>query len=371
MESRPRLRARPLTDGLVGRLRQAISEGRFANGRLPDERTLTARFGVSRGTVRSALAALERDGLIVRLQGRGTLLREGAGLPAATAGRIGVISRRLDELQTGDKVGSGGYYGELLRGLSAAAAAAGQDLLVYGPGGPDRLDEIARSGVSGLLLVAVTDPEVLRRTVGTGLPAVLVDHATDAVEIDSVDIDSVGGAAAAVRYLHSLGHRDIAYIDWSQRELSQPRFDGYRRGLELSNLRYRADRVIADTSCEIGGAAAMRRLLKLRPRPTAVFVFSDSMARGAVRAALADGVRLPEDLSVMGFGDLPSATSEAPHLTTMRVDCAAMGAAAVHRLTERIRRPGMKAARVLMPATLVDRQTCSGPRIVDGSLLMK
>jgi LacI family transcriptional regulator len=355
---RTRVRAKPLTDGLAGRLRQAISEGRFADGRLPDERTLTTTFGVSRGTVRSALAALERDDLIVRVQGRGTLLREGAELPAAAAGRIGVISRRFNALKAGDTVVSGGYYGELLRGLTAAAAAAGQDLVVYGPGGPDRLEEIAGSGVSGLLLVAVTDPDVLRRAVRTGLPAVLVDYATDAVEIDSVDIDSVGGAAAAVRHLHGIGHRDIAYIDWSQRELSRPRFEGYRHGLELSGLRYRAGRVAAGTSTEDGGAAAMRRLLRLRPRPTAVFVFSDTMARGAVQAALAAGVRVPEDLSVVGFGDLPVATSEPPHLTTMRVDCAAMGAAAVRRLTERIRRPGMKPARVLMPAALVERETC-------------
>jgi LacI family transcriptional regulator len=357
---RTRVRARPLTDGLAGRLRQAISEGRFADGQLPDERTLTTTFGVSRGTVRAALAALERDGLIVRLQGRGTLLRKGAELPAA-AGRIGVISRRFNEPKAGDTVVSGGYYGELLRGLTAAAAAAGQDLLVYGPGGPDRLEEIAGSGVSGLLLVAVTDPDVLRRTVRSNLPAVLVDYATDAVEIDSVDIDSVGGAAAAVRHLHGIGHRDIAYIDWSQRELSRPRFEGYRHGLELSGLRYRADRVAAGPSHEDGGAAAMQSLLALRPRPTAVFVFSDTMARGAVRAALAAGVRIPEDLSVMGFGDLPVATSEPPHLTTMRVDCAAMGAAAVRRLAERIRRPAMKPELTLISAALVERHTCQAP----------
>jgi LacI family transcriptional regulator len=355
---RTRVRARPLTDGLAGRLRQAIAEGRFADGRLPGERTLTAEFGVSRGTVRSALAALERDGLIVPVHGHGTLLREGAKLPAAATGRIGVISRWFNELKPGGPATAGGYYGELLRGLTAAAAAAGQDLLVYGPGGADRLGEIAKSGVSGLLLVAVTEPEVLRRAVRTGLPAVLVDYATDAVEIDSVDIDSVEGAAAAVRHLHGLGHRDIAYIDWGQRRLSKHRFDGYRRGLESAGLRYRAGRVAAGTSTEDGGAEAMRSLLRLRPRPTAVFAFSDTMARGAVRAALAAGVRIPEDLSVVGFGDLPSATSEAPHLTTMRVDCAAMGSAAVRRLTERIRRPGAKPESALMPVALVERQTC-------------
>jgi DNA-binding LacI/PurR family transcriptional regulator len=355
---RTRVRARPLTDGLAGRLRQAISEGRFPDGRLPGERTLTATFGVSRGTVRAALAALERDGLIVPVHGRGTLLRRGAALPAAATGRIGVISRRFGEPQPAETAVSGGYYGELLRGLTAAAAAAGQDLVVYGPGGADRLEEIAGSGASGLLLVAVTEAEVLRRAVGTGLPAVLVDYTTDAVEVDSVDIDSVSGAAAAVGHLHALGHRDIAYIDWRQRELSRPRFDGYRRGLELAGLRYRTDRVAEGASTEEGGAAAMGRLLGLDPRPTAVFVFSDTMARGAVRAALSAGVRVPEDLSVMGFGDLPVATSEAPHLTTMRIDCVAMGAAAVRRLAERIRRPGMEPARLLMPAALVERATC-------------
>jgi len=352
------MRAKPLTDGLVGRLRQAIAEGRFRGGRLPGERALTAEFGVSRGTVRAALAELERDGLVVPVHGRGTLLREGAKLPVAATGRIGVISRWFNELKPGGAAAAGGYYGELLRGLTAAAAAFGQDLLVYGPGGANRLDEIAGSGVGGLLLVAVTDPDVLRRAARTGLPAVLVDHVTDVVQIDSVDIDSVGGAAAAVGHLYGLGHRDIAYIDWSQRELSRPRFDGYRRGLELSGLSYRSDLVATGFSTEDGGAAAMLQLLRLQPRPTAVFVFSDTMARGAVRAALAAGVRIPEDLSVLGFGDLPVATSEAPHLSTMRIDVAAMGAAAVRRLAERIRRPGSEPVRVLIPATLTERQTC-------------
>jgi len=358
---RTRVRAKPLTDGLVGRLRQAIAEERFRDGRLPGERKLTEMFGVSRGTVRAALAALERDGLVVPVHGRGTLLRRDAKLPAATATRIGVISGQFGDLKSDGAVGSGSYYGELLRGLLAAAAAAGQDLVVYGSSGPDRLDEIAGSGVSGLLLVAVTDLEVLRRAAGTGLPAVLVDHVTDAVEIDAVAIDSVGGASAAVSHLYALGHRDIAYIDWSRRELSRPRFDGYRKGLELSGLRYRDDRVAAGTSDENGGAAAMRRLLGLRPRPTAVFVFSDTLARGAVRAALESGVRIPEDLSVMGFGDLPLATSEPPHLTTMRVDCAKMGETAVRRLLQRVRRPGAKAELSLIPASLVERGTCAPP----------
>jgi LacI family transcriptional regulator len=82
------------------------------------------------------------------------------------------------------------------------------------------------------------------------------------------------------------------------------------------------------------------------------------MARGAVRAALAAGVRIPEDLSVVGFGGLPVATSEAPHLTTMRIDVADLGAVAVRRLAERVRRPGAKAEQKLIPATLVERETC-------------
>jgi LacI family transcriptional regulator len=350
-----------LTDGLIGRLRQSISEGRFPEGQLPGERKLTAMFGVSRGTVRAALAQLERDGLIVPVHGRGTLLRNGAKLPAATATRIGVISGQFGALGSDGAVNAGSYYGELLKGLIAAAAAAGQDLVVYGSGGPDRLVEIAGSGVSGLLLVAVTDVEMLRRAAGTGLPSVLVDHVTEEVEIDAVDIDSVGGASAAVRHLHELGHRDIAYIDWSRRELSRPRFDGYRSGLELSGLRFREDLVVEGTSDEGGGAAAMARLLDLRPRPTAVFVFSDTLARGAVRAALEAGVRVPEEISIMGFGDLPLATSEAPHLTTMRVDCARMGEAAVRLLLQRVRRPVAKAELVLIPASLVARGTCAPP----------
>jgi DNA-binding LacI/PurR family transcriptional regulator len=356
-KTRARSRSRPLTDGLVGRLRQAISEGRFADGRLPDERALTAEFGVSRGTVRAALEVLESEGLILRVQGRGTLLREGAVLPAAATGRIGVICRQLPPREEEASSAPAGFYGELLRGITAAATSSGRDLVVYGPGAFARLAEIAGSGVSGLLLLGTSDPIALLRVADAGLPAVLVDHSTDVVDIDSVDIDSTGGAVAAVRHLCALGHREIGYVDWNRRKLSRPRFEGYRRGLEICGLRYRASRVAAAGAHEQGGAAALRRLLKVRPRPTAVFAFSDTMARGAVRAALADGVRIPEDLSLVGFGDLPLATSEPPHLTTMRIDCTGMGETAFRRLAERVRRPGMKTAQFLMSAALVERDT--------------
>jgi DNA-binding LacI/PurR family transcriptional regulator len=359
------VRNRPLTDRVASLLRRQIGEGRFRNGRLPDERKLTEIYEVSRGTIRSALRRLEDEDLIVRVQGKGTLISAGASELLRPAKRLGLVCGTYSQVNPGQTVIGGGYFGELLGGLTMATAASNHDLVVYGSVNPDStaawIEGLDTGEVQGLLLMAVDDQRVLKLLAGSSIPLVLVDHRTEVADIDCVDIDSRGGAADAVAYLHSLGHDRIAYIDWEQRELSRERFRGYLDGLEQARLPRNSQWIATGPSNEIGGGRGLSRILGAGQRPTAVLVFSDTMARGTVRAAAEMNIRVPEDLSIMGFGDLPQARNEEPWLTTMRVDCRQMGAAAVDRLLARIADPKAETTTQLIPASLEIRGTCAPP----------
>jgi LacI family transcriptional regulator len=359
------LRSRPLTDRVAAFLRRQICEGHFKDGRLPHERKLTEVYQVSRGTIRSALRRLEDEDLIVRVQGKGTLVSASASELLRPAKRLGLVCGAYSYVNPRSAVIGGGYFGELLGSMVMAAAASYHDLVVFGQFDPDsshhRVAGLESEDFQGLLLMAVDDRRVLEKLAESGMPLVLVDHRIDVPGIDCVDVDSRNGAAAAVAYLHSLGHDRIAYIDWEQRHLSRERFQGYLDGLAQAGLRRRSQWIATGPSNELGGGRGLSNILRARQRPTAVLVFSDTMARGTVRAAREMNISVPDELSIMGFGDLPQARNEEPWLTTMRVDCRQMGAAAVDRLLARIADPEVEAATQLIPVSLEVRGTCAPP----------
>ncbi|KRA25092.1 LacI family transcriptional regulator [Microbacterium sp. Root61] len=132
-----------------------------------------------------------------------------------------------------------------------------------------------------------------------------------------VDVDNVMGGRDATAYLIARGHRRIAMVTGP---LTMPagvdRLDGYREALAAAGLE---EGPVEDGNFTAdGGAAAMRRILAREDRPDAVFVASDLMARGALSVLAAEGLRVPDDIAIIGFDDSPVATSVTPQLTTMR-----------------------------------------------------
>jgi LacI family transcriptional regulator len=176
----------------------------------------------------------------------------------------------------------------------------------------------------GVIFAHYGEEKHLRRMSGLGLPVVLVDHDLNLPGIHSVRDDSFEGARQAIRYLASLGHRRIAFANWHHGDLNPWRLEGYRQGLRDEQLpRKRALELSAELTAT-GADEVVAQVLALSPRPTAVYCFNNTLARFVIEKLSAKGVRVPEDISVMGGGG-----EEVQGLTCHQADWHDIGKAAV------------------------------------------
>jgi LacI family transcriptional regulator len=197
-----------------------------------------------------------------------------------------------------------------------------------------------------------------------GYPFVVVDPREPLDEgIPAVSAANASGARAVTQHLLSLGHRRIAAIlgvaEWTA---SVERLIGFRAALASAGVLAEPALVVeADFSIEEGEKAAAA-LLALPEPPTAIFAFNDNMAIGALRAARARGLRLPEDLSVVGFDDSEEAAIVTPALTTVRQPLAEMGRMAASLLLRLLENQPLEALNVELATRLVVRDSTAPPR---------
>jgi DNA-binding LacI/PurR family transcriptional regulator len=189
--------------------------------------------------------------------------------------------------------------------------------------------------------------------VGLGLPVLLLDHDLFLPRVNSVRDDSFEDALQAVRYLASLGHRRIAFAHWHQAELNPWRLRGYRQGLRDANLpRQRRWEILSELT-ESGACQVVDTWLSLSPRPTALYCFNNTLARYVKEEVVRRGLRVPEDLSIMGAGG-----EEVPGLTCLQVDWYQMGRTAVQVLLRAVADPERHTPEhLLSPHTLRVGQT--------------
>lgn len=221
---------------------------------------------------------------------------------------------------------------------------------------------VKENRVDGLLLVGCDLPATLIRSLkDCGVPLVLVDNHLPG--IDSIFTDNVGGAFQATAHLIRLGHRRIAFVAETLDNLSfRERFEGYRQALEAHGLPFDPALVAEGERGFEGGSVAIQRLLE-RARPTAVVAANDPTAVSAMRAIRAYGLRVPDDIAVVGFDDDPLAVHTDPPLTTMRVFRPKMAALAVARLLDLIQHPEQPALHIRVETQLIIRQSCGSPPI--------
>lgn len=219
---------------------------------------------------------------------------------------------------------------------------------------------IKENRVDGLILVGCDlPPSLIHSLKERRIPLVLLDNHLPG--IDSVFTDNIGGAFQATTYLIRLGHRRIAFIAETLDNLSfRERFEGYRQALEAHSLPFDPELVAEGERGFEGGFLAMSSLLK-RTRPTAVVAANDPTAASAMRAIRAHGLRIPEDIAVVGFDDDPLAVHTDPPLTTMRVFRSKMAVLAVARLLDLIKNPEQPALHIRVETQLIIRQSCGSP----------
>jgi LacI family repressor for deo operon, udp, cdd, tsx, nupC, and nupG len=263
------------------------------------------------------------------------------------------------------------FYSGILAGLSEGFAATDYSTLVTDTESKPLEDETLAGhfmdrridgaicldgGVSEKMLEACNRSGVADRIVflcewldGTTYPVVASDNAE--------------GARLAVRHLHGLGHRRIAHVTGPEGNvLTSTRRDGLISEREHLGLPTRSDMIIrGDFSLESGHAAA-RTILEMERRPTAVFCSADMVAFGLMAGLQAGGLRVPEDISVVGFDDIEMSEYYVPSLTTVRQDRQRLGRRAAELLLERMRTPDAEPAREpLVPVELVVRGSTAPP----------
>lgn len=257
---------------------------------------------------------------------------------------------------------------ERLRGIEALVAESDYDLVVYNVETPERRDACFRTvaashRVDGLIVIhlAPTDDDV-QRWAQARTPVILVDTRHPALH--RVVIDDVAGGYLATRHLIELGHRRIAYIsDWLDEPFhftsSRDRLLGYQRALAEAGLPFRPEYHRQGDHGREQTRQMAHDLLRLAERPTAIFAHSDTQALGVMQAAADLGLRVPEDLSVVGFNDIEMA--EYAGLTTVRQPLAETGRRGMELLLRLMDDPNLPTACVELPIELAVRRTTAPP----------
>jgi len=228
--------------------------------------------------------------------------------------------------------------------------------------------------VDGLIVMCPDlDAETLGANLPKDLPVVLLDSAAErargGTRFDVLTIDNYGGAYAMVLHLVGLGHREIAIIKGPARNQdARERLRGFRAALRKAKLEAPAHRQIDGDFSEAAGYHAVRELLDLSPRPTAVFASNDSMAVGALAALRAAGVDVPADIAVAGFDDLSIARFTNPPLSSVHVPIGDLARRATEVLLGGMRRGAGARRQETLKTTLVIRQSCGAKQNGDGNV---
>ena len=222
----------------------------------------------------------------------------------------------------------------------------------------------ARASDGVILVTSVLEPGLHDELQRLGVPLVVIDPAgSPASEAPTVGATNWAGGMAATEHLLGLGHRRIGFIEGPPRLLcSRARLDGYRAALDVAGVPVDDELIVPGDFYHESGFTGCNRLLDLAQPPTAVFASSDQMALGAIEALRRRGLRVPEDMSVVGFDDLPEVRWSAPPLTTVRQPLSDMGKLAARAVLDLARSVAPASQRIELATELVVRASTAVPR---------
>ena len=281
----------------------------------------------------------------------------GKKLASGRSNTLGLVLR-----QSHAQVFADALLPQVLLGIEQSAAEQGF-LVLLKPLEPDDGNGYIRlvneNHVDGIILSGPRQDEAeIVRLQQEGLPVMLMGQ-LPGCGLPYVDVDAVSGSANAVKHLIDLGHRRIALITNAPLEYTsaQQRRMGYQKALQEAGIEPDDALMQAGTYTPASGFKAMQTLLEASPRPTAVFVASDVVALGAMRAIKNAGLRIPQDMAVVGFDNIPMADYYDPPLTTVSIPSYGLGWACGERLVRLVQCDPLDQDGMLLESELVVRNS--------------
>ncbi|WP_019636088.1 catabolite control protein A [Paenibacillus fonticola] len=223
------------------------------------------------------------------------------------------------------------------------------------------INTLLEKQVDGLLFMggAVTEEHI--QAFQTSVPVVLCATSDEHGNIPSVDIDHEAAAFDAVSTLIRHGHREIAMISGTLQDPANgyARFQGYKRALETAGIEYQEDLVRIGNYRYESGVEAMKYFLGLKKRPTAIFAATDEMAIGAIHSIQDEGLKVPEDFSIISVDNIRMASMVRPQLTTVAQPMYDLGAVAMRLLTKLMKKETVESSKVILPHETILRLSVS------------
>jgi LacI family transcriptional regulator len=252
------------------------------------------------------------------------------GLAGGRTLSVGVVTQAIDSP----------FYGGALRGIEDTLGAAGYSpLFVSGQWSAAHearcIDTLRSRRVDGVIVLTGRLTDAALAATARELPVVVTGRTMKAPNLVALDFDNFEGARLATHHLLSLGHRRIAFIAGDLKHSDgKERLRGYRSALEAAGLRYEPGLVMPGNFTEASGLAAVERLIDSRESFTAIFAANDQMAFGAGLGLHRRKLRVPDDVSLVGFDDLASAVYSIPPLTTVHHPVGELGQLAAQAMLQ-------------------------------------
>lgn len=226
------------------------------------------------------------------------------------------------------------------------------------------VDVMRAEAVAGVIITSASEAEPqVGDLLDARIPVVALDRRIKDRRVDSVLTTNVQGAYAAVTHLIGLGHRCIGFIGLPlTRTTGRERFEGYQRALRENGLPVSRARVRISDAKQQGGHDAALDLLASQPRLTALFAANNLTTLGALAAIRERGLKIPDDISIIGFDDMPWATLLQPPLTAIAQPTYELGQQAAELLLARLKDPGKPVSHVQLNTTLIVRGSTGAPR---------
>lgn len=344
---------RPLYKIVKQALIDAIEQGVFKPGsRLPSTKEISRQMSVSLVTAHRALQELVQGGVLERTQGRGTFVIE-RSRRTAPRHRLGVIMNPQASM-------ADWYHSQLFEGMRQAAQDKQVELLIT------RMQQDPTSGADGVLVInpSATELAAVNERLGRDQTIAVVGAKSLLPDVASFDVDNADMAAQALQHLTRLGHRRIAYVG-ANSELANCRDlrEGFLAACEKFGLNAEECPVLEAGAWQLDKREKMElsRMLNRKPRPTAVFAGGFYLALDLYEVAASLGFAVPDDLSVVGVGDPPSAAFLSPALTSFSQPLIEVGNQAVNAVAGQLLRDEDAPQDHILRAELVIRDSSSAP----------